>query len=136
MNFGDTAATRDITEWYANQRAGYIALQDTKWEGSYKLEKFNKKYWLSYIGGKETGYETGKLSIGIASTNGNITKSHEWIRMGDPVLSMTDVDVRWWENKKLFKSTIIWDKDNTLGKPFVMYYNANGDTSKADCKKR
>ncbi|MGB3008194.1 MAG: glycosylase, partial [Chitinophagaceae bacterium] len=46
-----------------------------------------------------------------------------------PVLSMTDIDVRWWENKKLFKSTIIWDKEKTLGKPFVMYYNANGDTS-------
>lgn len=129
MSFGDTAQTRDYTEWDANQRAGYIALQDTKWGGSYQLEKFSKKYWLSYIGGKETGYEAGKLSIGIASTNGNITKPHEWKRVGDPVLSMTDIDVRWWENKKLFKSTIIWDKNNTLGKPFVMYYNANGDTS-------
>jgi hypothetical protein len=49
--------------------------------------------------------------------------------VGDPVLSITDIDIRWWENKKLFKSTIIWDKDKTLGKPFVMYYNANGDTS-------
>jgi predicted GH43/DUF377 family glycosyl hydrolase len=129
MSFGDTAATRDVTEWDANQRAGYITLQDTKWEGSYTLEQFNKKYWLSYIGGKETGYETSKLSIGIASTKGNITKPHEWKRVGDPVLSITDIDIRWWENKKLFKSTIIWDKDKTLGKPFVMYYNANGDTS-------
>lgn len=129
MSFGDTAVTRDVTEWDANQRAGYIALQDIKWEGSYSLEQFNKKYWLSYIGGKETGYETGKLSIGIASTNGKITKPHEWKRVGDPVLSITDIDIRWWENKKLFKSTIIWDKNKTLGKPFVMYYNANGDTS-------
>lgn len=129
MSFGDTAATSDVTEWDANQRAGYIALQDTKWEGSYTLEQFNKKYWMSYIGGKETGYETGKLSIGVASTKGNITKPHEWKRVGDPVLSITDIDIRWWENKKLFKSTIIWDKNRTLGKPFVMYYNANGDTS-------
>lgn len=129
MSFGDTAETKDYTEWDANQRAGYIALQDTKWEGSYQLEKFKKKYWLSYIGGKEIGYEAGKLSIGIASTDKNITKPHEWKRVGDPVLSMSDIDVRWWENKKLFKSTIIWDKRNTLGKPFVMYYNANGDTS-------
>jgi predicted GH43/DUF377 family glycosyl hydrolase len=129
MSFGDTAEQRELTEWDANQRAGYIALPDTKWEGSYQLEKFNKKYWLSYIGGKETGYEAGKLSIGIASTDKNITKPHEWKRVGDPVLSMSDIDVRWWENKKLFKSTIIWDKNNTLGKPFVMYYNANGDTS-------
>jgi predicted GH43/DUF377 family glycosyl hydrolase len=126
LSFGDTT---NATEWDANQRAGYIALQDTKWEGSYQLEKHNKKYWLSFIGGKEKGYETGKLSIGVASTDKNITKPHEWKSLGDPVLSMSDIDVRWWENKKLFKSTIIWDKAKTLGHPFVMYYNANGDTS-------
>ena len=51
MSFGDTTK-KDATEWDANQRAGYIALQDTKWGGSYKLEKFNNKYWMSYIGGK------------------------------------------------------------------------------------
>lgn len=129
LSFKDTSAGKDLADWDANQSAGYIALQDTKWDGSYKLQKFNKKYWLSYIGGKETGYEAGKLSIGIAHTDKNITKPHEWKRVGDPVLSMSDIDVRWWENKKLFKSTIIWDKSNTLGKPFVMYYNANGDTS-------
>ena len=129
LSFRDTSAGKDFMEWDVNQSAGYIALQDTKWEGSYQLEKFNNKYWLSYIGGKETGYENGKLSIGIAHTDKNITKAHEWKRVGDPVLSMTDIDVRWWENKKLFKSTIIWDKQKTLGYPFVMYYNANGDTS-------
>jgi predicted GH43/DUF377 family glycosyl hydrolase len=128
LSFGDTS-NADATEWDANQRAGYIALQDTKWGGSYQLEKYNKKYWLSFIGGKEKGYETGKLSIGVANTDMNITKPHEWKSLGDPVLSMSDIDVRWWENKKLFKSTIIWDKAKTLGKPFVMYYNANGDTS-------
>ncbi len=128
LSFGDTT-NADATEWDANQRAGYIALQDTKWGGSYQLEKYNKKYWLSFIGGKEKGYETGKLSIGITSTDKNITKPHEWKSLGDPVLSMSDIDVRWWENKKLFKSTIIWDKAKTIGHPFIMYYNANGDTS-------
>ena len=128
LSFGDTT-DKDATPWDANQKAAYIALQDTKWGGSYQLEKFNKKYWLSFIGGKETGYESGKLSIGIASTTGDITKPHEWNRVGDPVLSATDIDVRWWENRKLFKSSVIWDKNKTLGHPFVMYYNANGDTS-------
>jgi len=128
LSFGDTT-NRDVTEWDVNQRAGYIALQDYQWGGSYKLQKYNKKYWMSFIGGKEKGYESGKLSIGIANTTGNITKPHEWQRVGDPVLSMSDIDVRWWESKKLFKSTIIWDKNKTLGHPFVMYYNANGDTS-------
>ena len=129
LSFRDTAATREFTEWDANQSAGYIALQDTKWEGSYQLQKFDNRYWLSYIGGKETGYESGKLGIGIASTKKDVTKPHEWKRVGDAVLSMTDIDVRWWENKKLFKSSVIWDKDKSLGHPFVMYYNANGDTS-------
>jgi hypothetical protein len=31
--------------------------------------------------------------------------------------------------KNYIKSTVIWDKDKTLGHPFIMYYNANGDTS-------
>ncbi|MEO6231074.1 MAG: glycosylase [Ferruginibacter sp.] len=128
LSFGDTTDVEHMA-WDANQRAGYIALQDTKWGGSYKLQKFNGKYWMSYIGGKDAGYEAGPLAIGIAYTAGKLTNPHEWNRVGDAVLSVTDKDVRWWENKKLFKSTVIWDKSNTLGHPFVMYYNANGDTS-------
>src|SRR6185503_2227860 len=128
MSFGDTT-DRNNMEWDANQRAGYVALQDTRWGGSYQLEKFNNKYWMSFIGGKEKGYESGKLSIGIARTTGDPSKPHEWKSAGDPLLSASDIDVRWWENKKLFKSSVIWDKNKTLGHPFVMYYNANGDTS-------
>jgi predicted GH43/DUF377 family glycosyl hydrolase len=127
LSFGDTT-NADTMEWDANQKAGYIALQDYNLGASYQLQKFHKKYWMSYIGGKEKGYETGKLSIGIANTDKDITQPHAW-KTYDPILSMTDIDVRWWENKKLFKSTIIWDKQKTLGHPFVMYYNANGDTS-------
>ncbi len=127
LSFGDTASNSTVN-WDANQKAGYIALQDEKFGGSYKLQKYNDKYWMTYIGGKEKGYETGKLGIGIANTGKDITQPHEW-KTYDPVLSMSDIDVRWWENKKLFKSSIIWDKQKTLGHPFVMYYNANGDTS-------
>ena len=128
LSFGDTTDKNNIA-WDANQRAGYIALQDTKWGGSYELQKFDNKYWMSYIGGKDAGYEAGPLAIGIAYTSGKVTKPHEWNRVGDAVLSANDIDVRWWENRKLFKSTIIRDKAKTLGHPFVMYYNANGDTS-------
>jgi predicted GH43/DUF377 family glycosyl hydrolase len=128
LGFGDTTNV-DATNWDANQKAGYIALQDETFGGSYQLQKYNNKYWMSFIGGKEKGYESGKLSIGVASTDKDITKAHLWKPLGDPVLSMSDIDVRWWENKKLFKSIVIWDKQKTLGHPFVMYYNANGDTS-------
>src|SRR6476620_3560054 len=130
MSFSDTS------QWDNNQKAGYIALQDNNWGGTYELQKFQNKYWLSYIGGKDRGYESGPLAIGIASTALDPSKAHEWKRMDKPVLAATDKDVRWWENKKLFKSTVIWDKNKTTGYPFVMYYNANGDTAKDNKKTR
>ncbi|MEJ8819827.1 glycosylase [Lacibacter sp. H407] len=123
MSFSDTA------DWDNNQKAGYIALQNTKWGSNYQLEKYQNKYWMSYIGGKDRGYESGPLAIGIANTTNDPTKPHEWSRMQQPVLGSTDKDVRWWENRKLYKSTIIRDKDKTLGSEFIMYYNANGDSS-------
>lgn len=119
----------DTTEWDANQKAGYNALQDPTWGGSYALQKFNNKYWMSYFGGKEPGYEAGLLSIGIASTKNDPSKPHEWQRLPQPVLTSKDPDVRWWEDKKQYKNSVIWDKEKRTGYPFFMYYNANGDTS-------
>jgi predicted GH43/DUF377 family glycosyl hydrolase len=127
-SLGKILTFTDSINWDANQKAGYIALQDYNWGGSYKLQKYKSKYWLSYFGGKEKGYEKGQLSIGIANTK-NITNTTIWSTLQQPILSSNDSSVRWWENKKLFKSTIIWDKQMTTGYPFVMYYNANGDSS-------
>src|SRR6185369_8317089 len=101
------------------QKAGYISLVDTKWGGSYSLKKFNGKYWMSYIGGKEKGYEPGLLSIGIAYSAKDPAKVHEWGRLNKPVLSSLDEDVRWWEKTKQFKSTVIWDENKITGYPFV-----------------
>lgn len=123
MSFSDTA------DWDKNQKAGYIALQNHNWGGTYKLRKYKGRHWMSYFGGRDSGYEAGPLAIGIASTKKTANKPHEWQRAGKPVLTSHDQDVRWWENKKLFKSTVIWDKDKLTGYPFVMYYNANGDSS-------
>jgi hypothetical protein len=44
--------------------------------------------------------------------------------------------VRWWENRKQFKSTVLWDKQKLTGYPFVMYYNANGDSAANNVKTR
>ena len=60
--------SEDTTRWDNNQRAGYPALEDTKWGGSYELQKYDGKYWMSYFGGHETGYEKGLLSISLANT--------------------------------------------------------------------
>jgi predicted GH43/DUF377 family glycosyl hydrolase len=128
LSFSDTTNPAS-NGWDSNQKAGYIALQDPVWGGSYKLAKFQKRYWLSYIGGRDKGYEAGNLAIGIGYTTGDPSKAHEWKRIAQPVLTSADSNVRWWENRKLFKSSIIRDKTNKTGYPFVMYYNANGDTS-------
>ncbi len=126
----------DTTRWDASQNAGYVALVDTKWNGSYTLQQYDGKYWMSYFGGNARGYEAGQLSLGIAYTTENPIKAHEWSRLPKPIFTSQDADVRWWENKKQFKSTVIWDKNKTTGHPFVMYYNANGDTAKDNKKTR
>lgn len=133
---GKLLSFSDSTEWDAWQKAGYIALQDHQWGGSYKLQSFRNKYWMSYIGGSTQGYEAGDLSIGIAYTKESPARPHSWQRLKAPVFTAKDADVRWWENRKLFKSTVIWDKDKTTGHPFVMYYNANGDTAVNNPKTR
>jgi predicted GH43/DUF377 family glycosyl hydrolase len=115
--------------WDAAQKAGYLALQSLDWGGAYELQRFNNRYWLSYFGGDEEGYEAGLLSLGIAYTEGDIATPHDWTRLPQPVLASTDKDVRWWENRKQYKSTVIWDKKKITGHPFVMFYNANGDTT-------
>ena len=130
MSFGDTTA------WDGSQKAGYPALQDTKWGGSYELKKYDGKYWMSYFGGATKGYEAGDLSISMAYTTKDPSIAHEWTRLEKPFFTSKDVDVRWWENRKLFKNSVIWDKDKTLGHPFVMYYNANGDSAKNNIKTR
>jgi predicted GH43/DUF377 family glycosyl hydrolase len=118
----------DTTNWDNNQKAGYIALQDNKWGGSYQLQRYQGKYWLSYFGGQSRGYEKELLSIGIANTDQDPTVVHEWKRLDHPVLSSIDKDVSWWDNHTQYKETVIWDKSRLTGHPFVMYYNANGDS--------
>ncbi|MEO7309936.1 MAG: glycosylase [Chitinophagaceae bacterium] len=128
-SLGKLMSFSNATDWDNNQKAGYIALEDTKFGGSYKVKKYDGKYWMSYFGGKDSGYEAGPLEIGIANTDGDLVTPHEWNRSDSPVLASYDKDVRWWENKKLFKSSVINDKSKATGHPFVMYYNANGDSS-------
>ncbi len=118
----------DTTDWDSNQKAGYVGLQDPKWGGSYELQKYDNKYWMSYFGGNSTGYEKGLLSINMAYTEKDPTVVHEWSRLPKPVLMSTDSNVQWWDNHTMYKETVLWDKKKSLGHPFIMYYNANGDS--------
>ena len=122
-----TILSRRKGEWDAMQVAGYIALQDYTWGGSYTLGMYNGKYWLSYLGGALKGYETDPLAIGLAWTH-HPDKPYEWHRIPqNPVLHRDQPDVRQWENITLYKSTIIHDKDSSLGSPFVMFYNGKAE---------
>ncbi|MCE1197337.1 MAG: hypothetical protein LWW85_00080 [Marinilabiliales bacterium] len=115
--------------WDCNQKAGYLALVDPDWKGSQKAEKYRDRYWLSYIGGGSRGYETPPINIGMACSEQPVNKVVPWETLSAPVLKADDRDSRWWDNEVLYKSTVIHDKQLTLGHPFVMFYNAKGGKS-------
>ena len=120
------AFTKDT--WDANQKAGYISLVNTDWGGDYSVEKYKDKYWMTYLGGNSAGYEPGKLKIGLASST-NLTEADLWNTFNSPVLSPEDNDSRWFENQTIYKSVVICDSKRHTGHPFVMFYNAKGDTA-------
>jgi predicted GH43/DUF377 family glycosyl hydrolase len=125
---GKILSFTDSTDWDTNQKAGYVALQDPKWGGSYAWQPYQGRYWLSYFGGNSRGYEKGLLSISLASTDKDPTTLPTWQRLAKPVLRPDDKNVRWWENHTIYKSSVVWDKSKLTGHSFVMYYNANGDS--------
>lgn len=110
-------------EWDAWQADGAIALCDYRWDGTHEPEKFKGKYWLSYIGGALQGYETDPLSVGIAWSK-NPAAVKEWNRIPEnPVLSGRQADARVFEKKTLYKTQIVHDESESLGWPFVAFYN-------------
>ncbi len=115
--------------WDANQKAGYMALVDIEWGGRYEVGQFDGKYWMSYLGGASEGYEKGMLGVGMAWSE-SVDQAAEWNRLSDPVLLPEDKDARSFENSKIYKSSVIYDKNKKLGHDFVMFYNATGDTAK------
>jgi len=114
--------------WDANQKAGYVSLVNINWGGDYSVEKYQDKYWMTYLGGNTAGYESGRLKIGLANSI-TPTETKEWNTKNAPLLSPEDEDARWFENKTIYKSLVIRDSSEHTGHPFVMYYNAKGDTA-------
>lgn len=118
---------RDGT-WDEHQRGGFPSLIDMEWGGSYALQAYKGRRWLTYIGGNGRGYEaiSAPLHIGLASTKGDPTRAHGWEAPLKPILSINDPDVQWWESLVQYKSMVYWDRSKQLGAPFVMFYNAGG----------
>ena len=110
--------------WDSAQADGGPALFSTEWGGDNRMRKYRDWYWMTYIGGAKTGYETAPLSISVATAKDNST-ADKWLRMtAHPVLSPEDPDARAFEDYELFRSFVVQDPLRRLGKEFVMYYNA------------
>ena len=114
--------------WDMNQRGGFPALVDWTWGGDYHIGTYKGRHWMTYIGGHGTGYEAVKepLNIGMAWTKDDVTTAHEWQTALKPMLSIADRDAQWWEQLVQYKSTVYDDPSRSLGKRFVMFYNAGG----------
>lgn len=114
--------------WDCNQRGGFPGLIDMEWGGSYAINRYKGRCWMTYIGGEGTGYEAinAPLAVGLASTKKSPATAHDWTTLDRPILSINDKDVQWWEALTQYKSTVYEDPSQTLGAPFVMYYNAGG----------
>lgn len=41
-------------KWDCNQRGGFPALPDMEWGGSYELQTYKGRHWMTYIGGEGT----------------------------------------------------------------------------------
>lgn len=116
--------------WDQAQADGGPALFSTTW-GENTLEKWNDKYWMTYIGGEKTGYETAPLSIGVAWTE-SLDEAHVWTKSPEPVLEPSDSDARSFEDYELFRSFVLHDRAMSLGSEFVMFYNAKRRIDKGE----
>ncbi len=120
---GEVLPFEENQGWDKWQAAGGLALFDTEWGGSNTIRPYEGKYWMSYIGGALQGYETDPLAAGLAFTE-TPSEPKPWTRYeGNPILTRDQPDVRWFEEGTVYKSHIIWDQDESLGYPFVMFYN-------------
>ncbi|REG82718.1 glycoside hydrolase family protein [Algoriphagus antarcticus] len=130
LNWESKGKILSFTEnsWDANQKAGYVSLITIDWGGDYSVENYLDNFWMTYLGGNTTGYEAGTLKIGMA-TSTSLTEATVWNTTNAPLLSPEDEEARWFDNKTIYKSLVIRDSKEHIGYPFVMYYNAKGDTA-------
>lgn len=108
--------------WDAWQCSPSAALVDNAWGGSYEIQQYEGKYWFTYIGGAGKGYEPDPLKIGLAYAD-DPTIAKEWTRLPEPIMSPDDPDARDFERTTMYKTNVFWDREKTLGKQFVCFYN-------------
>lgn len=112
--------------WDCLQADGGLCLLNPQWEGAQDVQRYEGKYWMTYIGGNLPGYEPDPLHMGLAWSSDLLPGT--WEREEKPVLRTDDQDARDFEKATLYKSTVLWDREEQLGYPFVMYYNAKQES--------
>ncbi|MCX6937029.1 MAG: glycosylase [Verrucomicrobia bacterium] len=125
----------DSGTWDQAHVGGGVSFTEAIWGGSNTLRQHDGKYWLSFFGGANYGFETAPLHISVASTTEPVALG-AWKKLGRPVLATTDADAGGDENYRMFKSNIIHDPEAHLGAPFVMFYNAQGSPGKGRTDER
>ena len=108
--------------WDAAQADGWPTLFDTRWGGSAEISRWSGRYWMMYLGGNRTGYETDPLSTGVAFASDPLGP---WTRCREnPVLSPSDPDARPFERKTIYRHFTVVDPARAHGGRFVSFYNA------------
>ena len=97
-------------KWDCNQRGGFPALPDMEWGGSYELQTYKGRHWMTYIVGEGTGSAAVKapVYVGLAWAKGDKSTAHEWESRDKPILSIHDKAAQWWGKLTPDKSTVYW----------------------------
>lgn len=113
-------------KWDSKQRGGYAAFVDINFGASNQIQKVNGKYYMTYIGGENDGYEADPLHMGLAYSDNPINAdSFETFDM--PILSPYDKDAREFETKTIYKGNMCIDDAMTTGHKYIVVYNSKPD---------
>lgn len=128
---GKALCRDDKGRWDSRQKDGGAAFVNPQFGGDYGIEQVDGKYWCTYIGGCNVGYEPDPLCMGMAYAE-DPTDTNAWECLPEPILKHDDADVREFECVTLFKSFAFHDPEKTTGFPYVMFYNGKRK-SKREC---
>lgn len=109
--------------WDCKQCGGYAAFLDMNFGKSNEIACVNGKYYASYLGGANDGYEPDPLHMGLAWSDCPVNPQG-FTKFKEPILSPYDKDARKYETRTLYKSNMIIDEQETLGYRYLNYYNA------------
>ncbi len=117
----DTLLHRDdVGNWDSRQVAGYSAFMNPTFGGDNSLMSVGGRYYMSYLGGADDGYEPDPLYMGLAFSDSPIGK---FTKMPEPILLPNAPDGRIGEEKTLYRSCLFSDEGGVSGYKYLNAYN-------------